>query len=156
MESLKENINSGNQANNQNLMDEKLRKMHTGDLGLELPDDYFSKSKNEILAKVTNQNKGRVIPLFKNKVFWAVAAAIALLIVFTLVKTSTLPRIDELPTIVSDTIEQLNTKGLTNEGFEDHKGDILVTSLFIDDKDIDEFVDNYMMEQDLFDEIDLK
>ena len=135
---------------NQKALEEKLQKMHFEDLGLGMPEDYFSKSKSEILAKVGIEDKSRVLPLYRNKIFWAAAAAIAVLFVLTLFKTSTVPQIEKIPAIVSDTIEQLN-KGLANEDFYQGENDILISSLFVEDTELDEFVDNYMLGEALFD-----
>ncbi len=134
----------------QKALEEKLQKMHIEDLGLGMPEDYFSKSKSEILAKVGIEDKSRVLPLYRNKIFWAAAAAIAVLFVLTLFKTSTVPQIEEIPAIVSDTMEQLN-KGLANEDFYQGENDILISSLFVEDTELDEFVDNYMLGEALFD-----
>ncbi|MGB5500671.1 MAG: hypothetical protein WBM77_17195 [Maribacter sp.] len=135
----------------QKALEEKVQKMHTEDLGLGMPEDYFSKSKSEILAKVGIEDKSRVLPLYRNKIFWAAAAAIAVLIVLTVFKTNTVPQIDETPTIVSDTIEQLN-EGLADEDFYQGESDILISSLFVEDTELDEFVDNYMLEEAIVDE----
>lgn len=134
----------------QKALEEKLQKMHIEDLGLGMPEDYFSKSKSEILAKVGIEDKSKVLPLYRNKIFWAAAAAIAVLFVLTLFKTSTVPQIEEIPAIVSDTMEQLN-KGLANEDFYQGENDILISSLFVEDTELDEFVDNYMLGEALFD-----
>ena len=135
----------------QKALEEKLQKTHIEDLGLGMPEDYFSKSKSEILAKVGIEDKSRVLPLYRNKIFWAAAAAIAVLIVLTVFKTSTGPQIDGIPAIVSDTIEQLNN-GLVDDDFKQGENDILISSLFVEDSELDEFVDNYMLEEALFDE----
>ena len=134
----------------QKALEEKLQKMHNEDLGLGMPEDYFSKSKSEILAKVGIEDKSRVLPLYRNKIFWAAAAAIAVLVVLTVFRTNTVPPIDKIPAIVSDTIEQLN-KGLADEDFYQSENDILISSLFVEDSELDEFVDNYMLGEALFD-----
>ena len=134
----------------QKALEEKLQKMHNEDLGLGTPEDYFSKSKSEILAKVGIEDKSRVLPLYRNKIFWAAAAAIAVLVVLTVFRTNTVPPIDKIPAIVSDTIEQLN-KGLADEDFYQSENDILISSLFVEDSELDEFVDNYMLGEALFD-----
>lgn len=138
----------------QKALEEKLQKMHNEDLGLGMPEDYFSKSKSEILAKVGIEDKSRVLPLYRNKMFWAAAAAIAVLFVLTVFRTRTIPQIDGIPAIVSDTIEQLNN-GLANEDFYQGENDILISSLFVEDTELDEFVDNYMLEEALFDKTEL-
>lgn len=154
MESLNKNLRE-NQTNDQMASDEKLQKVHVEELGLGMPEDYFSKSKSEILAKVGYEDKSKVVPLYRNKIVWAAAAAIALLVVLTVFRTNRIPQIDGIPTIVSDTIEQLN-KGLANEDAVKEENDILISSLFVEDSEIDEFVDNYMLKKAIFDESDFK
>ncbi len=155
MESLNKRINMEKSAYEQKALDEELQKMHSKDLGLGMPKDYFSKSKSEILAKVDNEHKSKVFPLYKNKNFWAAAAVIAVLIVLTVFKTNTIPLINEIPAIVTDTIENLN-KGLANEDYTLGEDDILITSLFIEETEIDEFVNNYMLEEAISDEFNFK
>lgn len=151
MKPLKDNQNKENSLADQKVLDEKMLKAHAEDLGLDIPEDYFSKSKNEILAQVRAENGGKVIPLYGNKLFWA-AAAIVLLIVTTVFQTNSVPALDEIPTIVSDTIEQLNTTELANKDAETQENDILISSLFVEESEIDEFVDNYMLKEALFEE----
>lgn len=146
MEPLNKHNTTGQKA-----LEEKLQKTHIEDLGLGMPEDYFSKSKSEILTKVGIKDKSRVLPLYRNKIFWAAAAAIAVLIVLTVFKTSTVPQIDGIPAIVSDTIEQLNN-GLADDDYNQGESDILISSLFVEDAELDEFVDNFMLEEVLFDE----
>ena len=156
MESLNKKINMEKRADDQKALDEKIQSVHTKDLGLDIPQDYFSKSKIEILAKVGNENKGKLVSLYSNKIFWAAAAAIALLIAISIYRTSLVPQIDAIPTIVSDTIERLNTEGLVNEDAELGERDILITSLFVEETEIDEFVNNYMLEEAISDELNFK
>ena len=156
MESLNKKINMEKNADDQKALDKKMQSVHTKDLGLDIPQDYFSKSKIEILEKVGNENKGKLVSLYSNKIFWAAAAGIALLIAISIYRTSLVPQIDAIPTIVSDTIERLNTEGLVNEDAELGERDILITSLFVEETEIDEYVNNYMLEEAISDEIDFK
>ncbi len=153
MESLNKKINMEKSADDQKALDKKIQSVHTKDLGFDIPQDYFSKSKIEILEKVGNEDKGKLVSLYSNKIFWAAAAAIALLIAISIYRTSLVPQIDAIPTIVSDTIERLNTEGLVNVDAELGERDILITSLFVEETEIDEFVNNYMLEEAISDEI---
>ena len=156
MESLNKKINMEKRADDQKALDKKMQSVHTKDLGLDIPQDYFSKSKIEILAKVGNENKGKLVSLYSNKIFWAAAAGIALLIAISIYRTNLVPQIDAIPTIVSDSIERLNTEGLVNEDAELGERDILITSLFVEETEIDEFVNNYMLEEAISDELNFK
>ena len=156
MESLNDKRTMDKSTDEHKTLDKKVQRVHAEDLGLDVPKDYFYKSNPEIWAKVGLENKGKVVSLYNNKVFWAAAAAIALLIAITLYRTSLVPKIDAIPVIVSDTIERMNTEGLVNEDVEFSESDILITSLFVEETEIDEFVNNYMLEEAISDEIDFK
>ena len=129
----------------------KMDKMHTEELGLGVPESYFSTSKIDILDKVFYEKKSKVIPLFRNKVMWFTAAGIALIVSLTIFKPSSMSTINEIPTVIADTIGQIRNLDLTNNDFfiED---DMLVASLFIDDSKIDDYVDNYIIEETIIDE----
>ena len=132
-------------------LENKIDKMHTDELGLGMPKDYFAKSKEDILDKVFTENKSKEIPLYRNKVIWFAAAGIALIVAFSVFKPDTLPTINDIPSVIADTVGQIRNLDLTNDEFfvED---DILVASLFIDDSEIDNFFDTYIMEEVIIDE----
>lgn len=148
MENLK-NLNE--LMKNKDSFEKKLDKMHSDDLGLSLPKDYFAKSKNEILDRINSEKSSNIISLYKSKIFWFAAAGIALIIALSVFKPNFLPSTDPMPSIVSDTLEQIQNFNLANDGaiIED---DILVTSLFVAENQIDNYVDNYIVEESLIDE----
>jgi len=129
----------------------KMDKMHTEELGLGMPEDYFEKSKIDILDKVFHEKKSKVIPLFRNKVMWFAAAGIALIVALSVFKPVSMSTINKIPSVITDTVGQIRNLDLNNGGFfvED---DILVASLFVDDSEIDDFVDNYIIEEIVIDE----
>jgi len=59
--------------------------------------------------------------------------------------------INEIPTVIADTVGQIRNLELANSEFfvED---DMLVASLFIDDSEIDDYIDNYIIEETVIDE----
>lgn len=144
------------------LNDEKLTRIHKEDLGLTIPEDYFSQSKNEILNKVVNKKQPRLILFYNKKVMWTMAAAIALFFGLKIYNEYSYSKINQIPMAVSDTIDRLETGNSplmlsdTNpELKEDHlntknimikESDVLVKSLFVEDSEIDEYVVNYMLE----------
>ncbi len=65
-------------------LDLDIEKKHKEDLGLELPKDYFIKSKNSIIDKTINNSKNKVISLSKKILLWSSAAVIALVIGFAI------------------------------------------------------------------------
>jgi len=136
---------------NNDSFEKKMDKMHTEDLGLGMPEDYFSTSKIDILDKVFQKKKSKVIPLFRNKVMWFAAAGIALIVALTVFKPASISTINEIPTVIADTVGQIRNLDLANsEFFVDD--DMLVASLFIDDSEINVFVDNYIIEETVIDE----
>ena len=135
----------------QDLFDLKMHEMHSKELGLSTPKDYFSKSKIDILEKVSNE-KGKRLHIFSSgKIVWSIAATIAIFFALTVFKPNLFPSIDKIPTIVSDSIDLLKNNGLAQE--EPVENEMLITSLFVSDNEIDEFVDNYVLEELVYEEV---
>jgi len=151
MKHMKDNKRWDESMKNNDSFEKIMDKMHTEELGLGMPEDYFSTSKIDILDKVFHEKKSKVIPLFRNKVMWFAAAGIALIVTLTVFKPAGLSTINEIPTVIADTVGQIRNLDLANSEFfvED---DMLVASLFIDDSEIDDFVDNYIIEETVIDE----
>jgi len=139
------------ETSSQTSFDSKMHEMHSEELGLKTPENYFSKSKSDILEKVSNQKRIRFNIFSKERIIWSVAATIAIILALTVFKPNALPEMDEIPAIVSDTIDQLKTNGLAQDEFEENE--ILITSLFISDNEIDEFVDDYVLEELVYEEV---
>lgn len=131
--------------------DSKMHEMHSEELGLKTPENYFSKSKSEILEKVSNQKKVRFNIFSRERIIWSVAATIAIILALTVFKPNALPSMDKIPAIVSDTIDHIKNDGLANNELEEN--DILITSLFVSDNEIDEFVDDYVLEELVYEEV---
>ena len=139
------------QTGSQTTFDSKMHEMHSEKLGFQVPEDYFSKSKMEILEKVSNQKVQRFNIFSRKRIVWAAAATIAIIVALTVFKPNTYPSIDKIPAIVSDTIDNLKNDGLAQ--VEPEENDILITSLFVADNEIDEFVDNYVLEELVYEEV---
>lgn len=139
------------ETGSQTSFDSKMHEMHSEELGIKTPENYFSKSKSDILEKVSNQKRVRFNIFSRERIIWSVAATIAIILALTVFKPNALPAIDEIPAIVSDTIDQLKTNGLAQG--EPEENDILITSLFVADNEIDEFVDNYVLEELVYEEV---
>ena len=139
------------ETGNRTTIDNKMHEMHSEKLGFQVPKDYFSTSKMEILEKVLNQKEKSYGFFSRKRMVWSVAATIALFIALTVFKPDTLPSIDEIPTIVSDTIDPLKNNGLANNELKEN--DILISSLFISDNEIDEFVNDYVLEELVYEEV---
>jgi hypothetical protein len=146
MESENNHSHLEDQASSPDLLDQEMSKKHADELGLNVPEDYFSQSKNELLAKITAPKKKILVPFTRNKVIWLAAASLAFILVLNLYKSNVHSAIDEIPTVVSDTIEQLKDNGLVNDFLESEEKDILISSLFIEDTELDEFIADYVIE----------
>lgn len=139
------------ETGSQTSFDSKMHEMHSEELGFQVPEDYFSKSKMEILAKVSNQKEQRFNIFSQKIIVWSAAATIAIIVALTVFKPNELPSMDKIPAIVSDTIDNLKNDGLAQ--VEPEENDILITSLFVADNEIDEFVDNYVLEELVYEEV---
>lgn len=147
----------------QQLNDEKLNKIHTEDLGLKVPEDYFSKSKNEILRTVLNKKEPKLILFSRKRVMWAMAASIALIFGLTIFNQYSYSKMNQIPIAVSDTIDQLKIENFplvisdTNKELKKddnlnpyniilNENDFLIQSLFVEDTEIDQYIDNHILE----------
>ena len=139
------------ETGSQTSFDSKMHEMHSSALGFQVPEDYFSKSKMEILEKVSNQKEHRFNIFSRKRIVWSAAATIAIIVALTVFKPNELPSMDKIPAIVSDTIDNLKNDGLAQ--VEPEENDILITSLFVADNEIDEFVDNYVLEELVYEEV---
>ncbi len=139
------------ETGSQTTFDSKMHEMHSEELGFQVPEDYFSKSKMEILEKVSNQ-KGESFNIFSQKrIVWSAAATIVIIVALTVFKPNALPSIDNVPVIVSDTIDHLQNNNLAQGKLKED--DILISSLFVPDSEIDEFVDDYVLEELVYEEV---
>lgn len=121
-------------------------KKHYEDLGFKVPDEYFLKSKNEILSKVlANKKESKIIKLFKNKMSWYVAASIALIFTLSIYNSQTKLDLLKIPAIVSDTLN--SNRSLTVEEGYFFEDDFLISSLFINDVNLDSFIANTFIKE---------
>ncbi len=139
------------ETGSQTTFDSKMHEMHSEELGFQVPEDYFSKSKMEILAKVSNQKEQRFNIFSRKRIIWSVAATITIIVALTVFKPNALTSFDNVPVIVSDTINHLQNNNLAQGEFKED--DILISSLFVPDSEIDEFVDDYVLEELVYEEV---
>lgn len=151
MKKQNNNMDSKFKIDDQISFDRKMREMHLKELGLNIPKDYFSKSKTDLLAKVSKKNSARFTIFSRERIVWSVAASIAIILALSVFKPNGLPAMDEIPAIVSDTIDHIQNNDLAQG--EPEEDDILITSLFVSDTEIDEFVDNYVLEELVYEEV---
>lgn len=58
----------------------KLKEVHTNELGMKVPDDYFSNSKIQILNRIKEESQPKVVPYYKKKQNWMAAASLLILL----------------------------------------------------------------------------
>ena len=114
--------------NVRNTFDVNTEKRHKSDLGLNIPEDYFSKSRQSILDKTVNEKKGKVVSLYKNMYAWSAVAVVALL--FTVA-------------VINPFSSEVN----------EVENDILIASIVTDDADVDQLLEEYVNDELLTDEI---
>ena len=156
MKTIRNHFNSKEQDNNQLSIDKKMQKTHSEDLGLDVPLNYFSQSKNRLLTSVPAKKRRKVVSLSNNKLWWLAAASIALIFTVSVFNTNSISVMEGLPGIVSDTIVKLKGDGFSMDNFAFEEDEFLVTSILIADNEIEEFVDNYIFDEFINDESLLK
>tara|TARA_R110002073_G_scaffold53840_4_gene138850 strand:+ start:58074 stop:58547 length:474 start_codon:yes stop_codon:yes gene_type:complete len=98
---------------------------HKEYLGMEIPEDYFSSSKANILGLVSKEKKET--PVFYLRRSFQVAASITLLISIAMWTLFSNPDESAMPEIASD--------------------DILIESLFVEDIDMNQFISDVVVEE---------
>jgi len=151
MEPRKKETNLKDQASYQDLFDKKMHGKHMQNLGLDVPENYFSKSKNEIVALTLDKKKSKLIQLRKS-VIWIAAAGIALLFALTIFKPNATLNSDKISTIASDTVEKINNFYLENDKLFSEEDAVLLTSLYVDENKMDAYVDNNFLDEIFIDE----
>ena len=131
---------SGNSFLSENPNKEGVSKSHQSYLGLTIPPDYFSKSKNDILNSVIGpeirEKKSKIS--FNSRYFWPVAATVAILIgfgFFLLIQNTTLKTHS-----TRTENHQANKIDLNSQA-----DDAFISFLFIDDSELDSYVDEYFI-----------
>lgn len=113
--------------NIRNTFDMNTEKKHKSDLGLDIPEGYFSNSKKSILEKTVLEKRGKVVSLYKKISVWSAVAVVALLF----------------------TLAVYNPLEVNNE----EENDILIASLLTEEADVDKLLEDYVNEELLTDEI---
>ncbi|WP_141107247.1 hypothetical protein [Lutibacter flavus] len=128
------------------IKDDTLGESHKEELGFKIPENYFEKSKFEINSNISVKKDGFFeITSNKLKFMLPIAAAIALLVTLTIFKPNSLSTIKQLPGIVLDTVDAINT----NEFIDNNAlayDDISINSLFVADDEIDEYLEDFILQ----------
>nr|WP_314898464.1 hypothetical protein [uncultured Flavobacterium sp.] len=155
------------------LNNEKLKEKHSEELGLHVPEDYFSNSKSEILSKVLTKKEPKLISIYRKRNIWIAAASIVLVFGLTVLKPFSVLNFNDSSIVVVDSVDNasvakvvaadspavyqknnqtdlVSTKesgnGVISEHVESAENDIVVESLFMEENEINESVNNYMLE----------
>ena len=124
---------------NKNNNKENLANLHKEKLGLEIPDGYFSKSKLDILDAITKKEKNKqTLFWLKPRFAYPIAASIVLLISITFLWQKNTPETN-LDVTDIENIEMFNMDFSSDE--------FLVSSLFVEDSKMDQFVDAFIMKK---------
>jgi hypothetical protein len=136
----------------EDINDRNLDELHKKNLGLSVPKNYFSTSKNELLEKIASKKKTKVIPFYQKKLVWFTAACIALLVALTVFNPTITSNFNKTTTIVSDTLNNIENIDLIQDLFITDSQDIMVASLFMDDTEISNYIVNNIIEELIIDE----
>jgi len=117
-----------NTLNQRITLDMNTQKKHQKDLGLEVPKDYFASSRKVILEQTVHQKRGKVISFQKKISIWSAVAVVAIL--FTLA--------------IYNPIENSNTLEVD---------DVLIASLFTEEDNVDVFLDNFVNDELLTEDV---
>lgn len=131
------------------IKEDELNKIHSDTLGLTIPENYFSNSKNEILNKVLAEKETKVIPFYKKRTSWLAAASVTLLLGLSIFRTYNSQNQENITNQLTDSIVQIDNT-TTNNTTQGHnlvpENDIIVSSLFVEEKEIDEYITNRLLE----------
>ena len=136
---------------NDGSFDRNIGEKHGKDLGLGVPENYFSKSKSEILALTTESKKTKIIQLRKT-ILWIAAAGIALIFTLSVFNPKSNISVDQISTKISDTLQHIQNNHLANDHFFMEPDRILIASLFLDETEIDQYADDQFIEEIIIDE----
>ncbi len=135
------------------IKEDELNKIHSDTLGLTIPENYFSNSKNEILNKVLAEKETKVIPFYKKRTSWLAAASVTLLLGLSIFRTYNSQNQENITNQLTDSIVQMDNTTTTNNANNTTQGqnlvpenDIIVSSLFVEEKEIDEYITNRLLE----------
>lgn len=137
------------------LKDKNLETKHNEELGLSVPKDYFKTSKNRILEEIESQKEVSNKPTKKRFIWLSIAASITVLFTLTIFN-KTIFNTFENSNIALDTLKQLKEDQLTEENLVLlNSEDITLTSLFVEDSELDDFIDSQVLEEIIEDNLPL-
>ncbi len=132
------NKQSGNKFLKDDIQKNELTKAHKDYLGLDIPDDYFSVSKDEILkGLITEKEQKQTLFGLRPIVAYSIAASISILVALSI----WLPHQgeDKNPKVTETDVDvrENSISNFDQDGF-------LVNSLFVEDTEMDQFLDDFV------------
>lgn len=136
--------------------DDELNKIHSDSLGLNVPENYFFESKDRILNKVVTKEEPKIIPFYKKRTTWFAAATLTLFLGLTVCNKYAALNEESISNQLADSIAQIDngatavSKNNFNNPIQNNsltvENDILVSSLFVEEKEVDQYITNYILE----------
>lgn len=168
-------MNTDNKIKSLQRTDDEQSKIHQEDMGFTLPDDFFAISRNEILKQTVEKEVPKINWYKSNTILWKIAASFVLFLgIFAIYNSANnSPFQDENKTLIasnennfenvtyadssakmtnnskelSSNYERLSTKKDQNlNSSKMIENDVLVQSLFVEEKEVDQYIDNYILE----------
>ena len=123
---------------NSNLNKDNISSFHKDKLGMDIPEDYFAKSKKNILSKVILKPEAPKQTVFwlKPVVYYPIAASIVLAMALTFWMKNDITKND-------NQITNTEEKQILNSEFLD--SDFLITSLMVSDSQMNTYLDSYII-----------
>jgi len=116
--------------------------------GFKLPDNYFNNFKKDLDKKIIEQSssKNKLIHLHSKQAKYSILIAASLLLLFGL-SYSFMPKtlVEHKVTFVNDSVSKTRKNLEFNLKKDTNNNDELM-ALFIDDENIDEYLDNYLID----------
>jgi hypothetical protein len=138
--------------------DDELNKIHSDSLGLNVPENYFFESKNRILNRVVTKEEPKTILFYRKKTIWFAAATLTLFLGLTVCNKYAALDEQKIADQLTDSIAQIdNENGATAVSKNNYnnqipnisltaENDILVSSLFVEEKEVDQYITNCILE----------
>ena len=145
MKKSNSNSENGNELKASSFLDKKketdgLSKHHKEYLGLDIPKDYFSKSKKDILEAIPQEVKIKrpFFALLQPRFAYPIAASIVFLIGIMIWQQTTTSEIEPQVTDIEKTeIYDIDL----------YTDDFLISSLLVEEDEMNQFADNYIMNE---------
>lgn len=128
---------NGNRFLKQDSQKQNMAQEHKDYLGMDVPDDYFNKSKDNILKTLPMKQETRTVFGLRPNFAYPMAAAILILLgVFVWLKQDSTTQIET---------QIVNMSEVDFSNFQ--TDDLLITSLMVEENEVDELLDAYILNE---------